>query len=176
MQFYFKFALKNCSNLSNGILPVLLSYKSVLSRLTEKCAEFPELYIGWRSDDAKLNAVENQIDIGIRIGIEAEDLMIARKICDTADKIVASPAYLARYGKPKTVQMLAECFPTSSLINANTNRAWGWPVNADLHLFPKQSRLITDNPENELAAAPPVAALYLPPATCGNVGARFESV
>ena len=63
----------------------------ILARLLEKCADYPELYIDWRSNDTKLNAVENQLDIGIRIGTQAGDLMIVRKICDITDKIVASP-------------------------------------------------------------------------------------
>jgi len=79
----------------------------ILARLLEKCADYPELYIDWRSNDAKLNAVENQLDIGIRIGTQAEDLMIVRKICDTTDKIVASPAYLARHGTPQSPDDLA---------------------------------------------------------------------
>lgn len=70
-------------------------------RLLVKCADYPELYIDWRSNDTKLNAVKNQLDIGIRIGTQAEDLMIVRKICDTTDKIVASPAYLAPTARRK---------------------------------------------------------------------------
>ena len=62
----------------------------ILTHLLEKCADYPELYIDWRSNDAKLNAVKNQLDIGIRIGTQAEDLMIVHKICDTTDKIVAT--------------------------------------------------------------------------------------
>ena len=125
----------------------------ILARLLEKCADYPELYIDWRSNDAKLNAVENQLDIGIRIGTQAEDLMIVRKICDITDKIVASPAYLARHGTPQSLDELTDRFPVSSLINANTNRPRGWPLNAEMHVFPKNIRFITDDPANELAAA-----------------------
>ncbi|OAM26504.1 LysR family transcriptional regulator [Eikenella longinqua] len=134
-------------------VPQLLQHSEILPLLLAKCADYPELYLDWRGNDSKLNAVENQIDIGIRVGIEAEDLMIVRKICDTADKIVASPAYLARHGTPKTLDELAARFPASSLINADTNRPWGWPINPDLHVFPKNIRLITDDTRNELAAA-----------------------
>lgn len=180
----------------------------ILARLLEKCADYPKLYIDWRSNDAKLNAVENQLDIGIRIGTQAEDLMIVRKICDTTDKIVASPAYLARHGTPQSLDELTGRFPASSLINANTNRPWGWPLNAEMHVFPKNIRFITDDPANELAAAlvrlrcrlyprtsvpnppakrqtggtlprnpaPPVATLYLLPATHSNFRARVKGV
>jgi len=139
----------------------------ILARLLEKCADYPELYIDWRSNDAKLNAVENQLDIGIRIGTQAEDLMIVRKICDTTDKIVASPAYLARHGTPQNLDELTGRFPASSLINANTNRPWGWPLNAEMHVFPKNIRFITDDPANELAAAlAGSVAAYIPEHLC----------
>ena len=139
----------------------------ILARLLEKCADYPELYIDWRSNDTKLNAVENQLDIGIRIGTQAEDLMIVRKICDTTDKIVASPAYLARHGTPQNLDELTDRFPASSLINANTNRPWGWPLNAEMHVFPKNIRFITDDPANELAAALAGSlAAYIPEHLC----------
>ena len=111
--------------------------------------------------------MENQLDIGIRIGTQAEDLMIVRKICDTTDKIVASPAYLARHGTPQSLDELTGRFPASSLINANTNRPWGWPLNAEMHVFPKNIRFITDDPANELAAAlAGSVAAYIPEHLC----------
>ena len=139
----------------------------ILARLLEKCADYPELHIDWRSNDAKLNAVKNQLDIGIRIGTQVEDLMIVRKICDTTDKIVASPAYLARHGTPQSLDELTGRFPASSLIDANTNRPWGWLLNAEMHVFPKNIRFITDDPANELTAAlAGCVAAYIPEHLC----------
>lgn len=136
-------------------------------RLLVKCADYPELYIDWRSNDAKLNAVENQLDIGI----QAEDLMIVRKICDTTDKIVASPAYLARHGTPQSLDELTGRFPASSLIDANTNRPWGWPLNAEMHVFPKtsvssQTTLPTNSPLRWQAALPPISRNICAEPTC----------
>ncbi len=93
--------------------------------------------------------------------------MIIRKICDTTDKIVASPAYLARHGTPQSLDELTGRFPASSLINANTNRPWGWPLNAEMHIFPKNIRFITNDPANELAAAlAGCVAAYIPEHLC----------
>ena len=99
--------------------------------------------------------------------------MIVRKICDITDKIVASPAYLARYGTPQSLDELTGRFPASSLINANTNRPWGWPLNAEMHVFPKNIRFITDDPANELAAAlAGSVAAYIPEHLCRNPPAK----
>ena len=134
-------------------------------RLLVKCADYPELYIDWRSNDAKLNAVKNQLDIGIRIGIQAEDLMIVRKICDT------TTAYLARHGTPQSLDELTGRFPASSLIDANTNRPWGWPLNAEMHVFQKtsvssQTTLPTNSPLRWQAALAGCVAAYIPEHLC----------
>lgn len=93
--------------------------------------------------------------------------MIVRKICDTTDKIVASPAYLARHGTPQSLDELTGRFPASSLIDANTNRPWGWLLNAEMHVFPKNIRFITDDPANELTAAlAGCVATYIPEYLC----------
>lgn len=125
----------------------------ILLELLSKITDYPELKIEWRVNSAKLNIVENQIDIGLRIGFETEPLIITRKICNIKDKLVISPILLKKLGKPKSLYEILECFPTSSLINSNNGRPWGWPIHKNLHVFPKNIRFITDDPYSELSAA-----------------------
>lgn len=124
---------------------------AILADLATKCADYPELRIDWRVDAAKLHLVENQIDIGLRIGFEPDPLMIIRKITEMQDKFVISPRLLARLGQPKDLNDLQKRFPVSNLLNVDTGRSWGWPINEELHLFPKQQRFATDDPYSELA-------------------------
>ncbi len=126
---------------------------AILADLAAKCADYPELRIDWRVDSAKLHLVENQIDIGLRIGFEPDPLMIVRKISEMQDKFVISPLLLAKLGQPKDLDDLQKRFPVSSLINVDTGRSWGWPINDERHLFPKQLRFTTDDPYSELAVA-----------------------
>lgn len=125
---------------------------AILAALAEKCLAYPNLRIDWRVDAAKLHAVENQIDIGLRIGLEPDPLMIVRKIIDMQDKFVISPRLLAELGQPTDLNDLQKRFPVSSLINVDTGRAWGWPINDELHLFPKTLRFVTDDPYSEMTA------------------------
>lgn len=125
----------------------------ILSELLSKVADHPELKIEWRVNSSKLNIVENRIDIGLRIGFEPEPLIITRKICDMKDKLVISPILLEKLGQPKSLDEILERFPASSLINSNTGRPWGWPINENLHVFPKNIHFITDDPYSELSAA-----------------------
>lgn len=125
----------------------------ILADLVEKCADYPELRIDWRVDSAKLHLVEEQIDIGLRVGFEPDPLMIVRKICEMQDRFVISPQLLEKLGPPESLDDLQKRFPASNLINANTGRSWGWPINDEIHLYPKQLRFTTDDPYSELSAA-----------------------
>ncbi|MFD1259278.1 LysR family transcriptional regulator [Entomomonas asaccharolytica] len=127
--------------------------EAIITDLVEKCADYPELRIDWRVDSAKLHWVENQIDIGLRIGFEPDPLMIIRKISTMQDKFVVSPKLLAKLGQPKDLDDLQKRYPVSNLININTGRSWGWPINDELHLFPKQLQFATDDQYSELSAA-----------------------
>lgn len=134
-------------------VPRLPENDAILTALIEKCVAYPELRIDWRVGSAKLHPVDNQIDIGIRIGIEPEPLMIVRKIIDMQDKLVISPKLLAELGNPLDLNDLQKRFPVSNLIDVDTGRSWGWPINQDLHLFPKKVRFATDDAYSELNAA-----------------------
>lgn len=125
---------------------------TILRELAKKCLAYPKLRIDWRVDAAKLHSLENQIDIGLRIGFEPDPLMIVRKIVTMQDKLVISPRLLSELGQPKDLNDLQKRFPVSSLLNVDTGRSWGWPINDDLHLFPKQLRFVTDDPYSELSA------------------------
>jgi DNA-binding transcriptional LysR family regulator len=64
---------------------------------------FPEIILDISVDDAVTNIVEAGFDVGIRIGELLEDDMVAVRVgADMRQLAVASPAYLARHGRPQT--------------------------------------------------------------------------
>ena len=131
-------------------VPRLPGNEALLADLLARCADYPDLVIDWRVDEARLNAVENCIDMGVRLGLEPQPLMIVRRIAQTRDLFVAAPQLLARVGLPRDLEDLRRRFPASSLINAETGRSWGWPVNDGLHLI-----LAASWPPRWLAACAP---------------------
>lgn len=134
-------------------VPRLPGNEALLADLLARCADYPDLVIDWRVDEACLNAVENCIDMGVRLGLEPQPLMIVRRIAQTRDLFVAAPQLLARLGPPRDLEDLRRRFPASSLIHAETGRSWGWPVNDGLHLTPALPRFVSNDPCSELAAA-----------------------
>jgi len=63
-------------------------------------AAHPQLSIDLDFDDAKIDIVAAGFDIVLRIGQLADSSLIARRLCAVERMPVASPAYLARAGRP----------------------------------------------------------------------------
>jgi DNA-binding transcriptional LysR family regulator len=71
----------------------------------------PLLKVDMHVGDGALNLVDARIDLAIRISNEPDPLLIARPLAVCDSMLVASPAYLAKHGKPSHPDDLAahEC-------------------------------------------------------------------
>jgi DNA-binding transcriptional LysR family regulator len=69
-------------------------------------SQYPNVTVDVSVSDYRINPIEKQIDVTIRVGLlENSDLLAAR--LGTVQRIIAaSPAYLARCGTPKTIEDL----------------------------------------------------------------------
>ena len=56
--------------------------------------------------DRVVDLMDERTDVAIRWGPLPPSDLVARRLGDTGQAIVASPAYLARYGTPRTPQEL----------------------------------------------------------------------
>jgi DNA-binding transcriptional LysR family regulator len=68
---------------------------------------YPEVAGELRLTDRVVNLVEDGVDCAIRIGHLPDSSLVARAVGDMRRIVVASPAYLAAHGTPKTPQALA---------------------------------------------------------------------
>lgn len=77
--------------------------RRVLGPLTFRfLKENPKLHIELLFDDTIVNLVEQRFDLAIRIGRLADSTLGSRFLGQNRWSIVASPAYLAEHGEPKT--------------------------------------------------------------------------
>lgn len=93
-------------------------------------AEHPELSVDLVFTDQVVDLIEERADIAIRVapGPLRGNQLMARKIGESGVAVVASPDYLARYGKPKTPAELVK----HNLIGFNFARSVeGWPFRVD---------------------------------------------
>jgi DNA-binding transcriptional LysR family regulator len=81
---------------------VLFGQDPIVPLLPEFMARYPKLEVQLSLADRHVDLIEEKIDIAIRLGRLASSSLIARKLGEQRRLIVASPAYLAQRGRPKT--------------------------------------------------------------------------
>jgi DNA-binding transcriptional LysR family regulator len=79
----------------------------LLPRLPEFFARYPEISIDFDVSERFISLIEDGIDVALRIGHLSDSTLVARRIGTMAVATVATPAYLERFGKPKTPADLA---------------------------------------------------------------------
>lgn len=80
----------------------------IVPRLPEFLSDHPDLDIDLVLDDRNIDLVEEGIDLALRMGDLADSNMTARRIGLARRRILATPAYFAKYGKPSTPADLLE--------------------------------------------------------------------
>lgn len=103
---------------------VALGQHYLLRIIPEFLARHPEVTVDVALTDIVVDLLEERADVAIRVGPSRESRLLARKLGETRNMVVASPAYLERHGEPKTPEDLARhnrlgfCF---------TRLIEGWP-------------------------------------------------
>ncbi|WGS51271.1 LysR family transcriptional regulator [Paraburkholderia sp. D15] len=69
-------------------------------------ALYPEVRLELTSNERIVDLLEHKVDIAIRIGALQDSTLHARALGASRLRVLASPAYLAEYGEPKSVEAL----------------------------------------------------------------------
>ena len=94
----------------------------VMPALPDFVAQYPgiELHIG--EDDRLVDLVRDGIDCVLRAGTLQDSSMVGRRVASLPQVTVASPAYLAQFGEPATLQAL-ESHRAVNYISSGSGRA-----------------------------------------------------
>ncbi|WP_342322113.1 DNA-binding transcriptional regulator YafC [Kosakonia sp. BYX6] len=86
---------------------------------------YPEINLSLVSSETFINLIERKVDVAIRVGKLTDSSLRARPLFKSYRKIIASPDYIARYGKPETAEALRDhvCLGFTEPVSLNT-----WPV------------------------------------------------
>ena len=96
----------------------------VVPLLGEFVARYPNITVDIDLSDQVVDILHGKADIAIRFGPLADSPLTARRLGDTGRTVIASPAYLARHGTPRTPADLAN----HNCLDFNFRRAEpGWP-------------------------------------------------
>lgn len=69
--------------------------------------QYPEIELSLHSDEGNIDLLERRTDVAIRIGTLRDSTLHARPLGHSRLRVLASPAYLAERGKPRSVEELA---------------------------------------------------------------------
>lgn len=103
--------------------PVTLNFLTPLIKPFRE--RYPEITLSLVSSETFINLIERKVDVAIRAGALSDSSLRARPLFTSYRKIVASPDYIARHGKPETVADLKDhlCLGFTEPATLNT-----WPV------------------------------------------------
>ncbi len=153
-------------------LPPASDSEQTLAALLKALEPYPDIAIDWRSGFELMKAVEDNIDIGVRICQVPEEHWVAKKLYPVEEVIVAAPQLIARLGMPKDLNDLVENFPLGALLNTQTGRAWDW--NVDDQLIPLlHTHFLAADPKNLLTAT--LAGRIFAPFSRKECQAYFDS-
>lgn len=99
--------------------PMSFGVQQVAPLLPEFLAAFPEISIDLHLSDERTDLIGEGFDAAIRIAVQPGGSLAARRLCEMPRYLVGSPAYLAKYGRPKHPLDLAEhrCISYSYTLN-----------------------------------------------------------
>lgn len=87
--------------------PLAFGRRHVTPIVTSFLDTYPEVRVELILDDGALDLIDEGIDVAVRIGRLGDSSLVARRVGEVRRLLVASPAYLAARGMPRTPSQLA---------------------------------------------------------------------
>jgi len=132
--------------------PTVIGRRYLLPVFSKINSEHPHITLDLRLSDTITDVVEQQIDIGIRVGFLRDSSFVARATAKVSFCVVGTPELIARTSTPKRIQDLLE-LPTIALVDQSSGRHWPWYFMDGQQFTPRNISFITDDAETELTAA-----------------------
>ncbi|AQQ23602.1 LysR family transcriptional regulator [Burkholderia cenocepacia] len=119
--------------------------------LTGLMQRYPGLVPDLRLSDVPSPVVDEQIDIGVRVGAIGDNRFVARMVGPLPMWVVAAPSLIRRLGEPKNRKAL-EAMPVTCLIDRASGRPWPWMFRGEQQFVPPSPAYLTDDTEVEIEA------------------------
>ncbi|MGF6311381.1 DNA-binding transcriptional LysR family regulator [Bradyrhizobium sp. i1.8.4] len=132
--------------------PLGLGRTILIPIMADFLKEYPDIKVRMIPTDRVLSLVQEQIDVGVRIGALPDSSLMAIRVGETRRLACAGPAYLAVRGTPRTPEELAghDCIIYAGFASGNV---WTFVRDKAIVAVPVQTRLVVGNAEAACAAA-----------------------
>lgn len=144
-------AQSEISGLVRITAPAALGEHHLVPALAGLLQQHPGLRLDLRLTDAMSDVVDEQIDIGLRVGFMRDSRFIARAVAPVPFYIVGSPALLARHGEPDSLEALGK-LPLTVSLDPNTGKPWPWFFAGDQQWHPPAPAFMATDTRAECAA------------------------
>ncbi|MFS2102135.1 LysR family transcriptional regulator [Variovorax sp. Varisp85] len=131
--------------------PGIFGRRLIPQALAPMLAAHPGLVLDLRVSEEHADVVDQQIDIGVRVGPLRDARFVARPVGRMALHVVAAPALVARTGVPKKLDALA-ALPLTALIDRKSGRPWPLVFSKGRQLTVTSPAFVTDDFDTECAA------------------------
>ena len=131
--------------------PGIFGRRLIPQALAPMLAAHPGLLLDLRVSEEHADMVDQQIDIGVRVGPLRDARFVARPVGKIALHVVAAPSLIARTGLPKNIDALAG-MPLTALIDRMSGRPWPMIFSKGRQLAVTSPAFVTDDFDAEGAA------------------------
>ncbi len=132
--------------------PSRIARRVISPALPDFLAQYPEIDLEFGGTDRQINLVREGVDCVIRVGDVSGTGLNVRHIGEIDLINCASPDYLARYGRPKTIADLRQHYIVKF---ASSNRFpaddWEYMSSGEVHTVEMPARICTNDAETYIA-------------------------
>lgn len=131
--------------------PRALGQGCLVPALARLGSAHPGLRLDLRLSDLLADVVEEQVDVGVRIGFLRDSRFVARAVARVGFHMVGAPSLIARLGAPHSLEELARA-PVTVVIDPNTGKPWPWHMAQGQQWSPANPVFASDDTWAECAA------------------------
>jgi DNA-binding transcriptional LysR family regulator len=132
--------------------PVQFGRRHVAPIVSVFLNEYPEVQVELSLNDRNLDLIEEGLDLAVRIGALADSSLVARQVGSVRRVVVASPAYLALRGAPRTPQELVNHDTIFGMARSSA-REWRFGPSAQGAVVRLAPRFLVDDIDAQLQSA-----------------------
>lgn len=159
-------------------MPVSYGRRVVVPLLARLAQQHPSLEFDLRLSDTQIDVIKEGVDLAIRIGELQDSSLVARRFASQTLKLCASPAYLERAGRPRTLDDLRSREAVAfRMPSTGRDRPWQFLRRGEGVSIPVRSRLrIGDGDAMVQAAINGTGLIQVPDYIAEDALARGELV
>ncbi|MDZ7937847.1 MAG: LysR family transcriptional regulator [Rhodoferax sp.] len=130
----------------------LLAEYVLVPNLHQLAVLHPGLSVELQAEDRVVDMADESIDVAIRAGVEPAQAAVARTLGTHGRALYASPAYLRKWGVPKTVDDLSAHRLISNAVTPSHNR-WEFQVDGAVRVKEVQGAVRVNNSASVISLA-----------------------